>query len=94
MQEPTSLFKDGFMLESHKSDIKNNIIEKAYNFESYPASKIVVDGGVLLHQVSWSKNCSYGEVIDQYCDYLQNNYGLGVVVFVLTITNIDGEIKE
>ena len=80
-QEPTSFFKDGFMRESHKSDLKNILIENVHNFETYPTSKIVVDGGALLHQVSWNKNCSYSEVIDQYCDYLQNNYGSCIVVF-------------
>ena len=74
-QEPKSLFKDGFMRESHKSDLKNILIENAHNFETCPTSKIVVDGGALLYQVSWNKNCSYSEVIDQYCDYLQNSYG-------------------
>ena len=42
-QEPTSLFKDGFMRNSHKPDLKNILIENARNFETYPASKIVVD---------------------------------------------------
>ena len=56
-QEPTSLFKDGFMRESHKSDLKNILIENVHNFETYPTSKIVV-GGALLYQVSWNKNCS------------------------------------
>ena len=35
-QEPTSLFKDGFMHESHKSDLKNMFIESAHSFETYP----------------------------------------------------------
>ena len=47
IQEPTSIFKDGFMRESHKSDLKNTA-----NFESSPASNTVVDGGALHHQVS------------------------------------------
>ena len=50
-QEPTSLLKDGFMRESHKSDLKNIIIENPHNFETYPASKIVVDGGALVHGI-------------------------------------------
>ena len=79
-QEPTSLFKDGFMCKPHKSDLKNILIENVHNFEIYPTSKIVVDGSALL-QVSWNKNCSYSEVIDQYCDYLQNNYGSCIAVF-------------
>ena len=88
-QKPTSLFNDGFMRESHKSDRKNILIENLHNFETYPGSKIVVDGGALLYQVSRNKNCSdnevidqhYSEVIDQYCDYLQNNYGSYIVAF-------------
>ena len=51
-QESTSLFNDGSMRESHKSDLKNIFFEKAHNFETYPASKIVIDGGALPHQVS------------------------------------------
>ena len=65
-QESTSLFNDGSMRESHKSDLKNIFSEKAHNFETYPASKIVIDGGALPHQVSWNKNCSYSGLIDHY----------------------------
>ena len=66
---------------SHTNLILRILTENVPNFETYPASKIVVDGGALLHQVLWNKNCSYSEVIDQYCDYLQNNYGSCIVVF-------------
>ena len=44
----------------------------ACNFESYSASIIVIDGGSLLHQVSWNKNCFFSEIINQYCNYLGN----------------------
>ena len=80
-QEPTALFKDGFMRESHKSDVKNILLENTRIFENYPSSKIVVDGGALLHQVSLKKSCTYSEVIDQYFTYLSNNYGLCIVAF-------------
>ena len=60
---------------SHKSDLKNIVIENVHNSDTYGTSKVDVDGGALLHQVSWNKNCSYSEIINQYCDYLQNNYG-------------------
>ena len=55
-QEPSSLFIDRFVQESHKSDLKNILIENANN---------VVDGGALFYQVPWNKNSSYSEVIDQ-----------------------------
>ena len=69
------------MRKSQKSDLKNFLVENVHNFETYPASTIVVDEGALLHQVSWNKNCSYSEIIDQYCDYLKNYYGSCLVVF-------------
>ena len=40
-QEPTSLFKNGFIRDSHKSDLQNIFIENAHNFETYSAIKIV-----------------------------------------------------
>ena len=69
------------MRQSHKSHLRNILIENAHNSKTYPANKVVADGGALLHQISWNKNCSYSEVIGQHCDYLQNNYGLCIVVF-------------
>ena len=63
------------MCKSHKFDLKNILIENVHNLETYPTNKVVVDGGALLHQVLWNKNCSYSQVIAQYCDYIQNNYG-------------------
>ena len=77
-QEPISLFKGGFLRKSHKTDLDNILIENTHNIETYLSSKIVVDGDVLLHQVSWIKDCSYSEVIDKYYDYLQNNHGLSI----------------
>ena len=56
-QEPTSLFKDGFMRESHKSDLKNILIENAHNFETYPTNKFVVCikyYGIKIVLIVWS----------------------------------------
>ena len=41
----------------------------------------MIDGGALLHRVHWCKDCSYGEIIHQYCDYLETKYGQRTVVF-------------
>ena len=57
LQEPTSLFKDGFMRESHKSDLKNILIENAHNFETYPTNKFVVCikyYGIKIVLIVWS----------------------------------------
>ena len=57
LQEPTSLFKDGFMRESHKSDLKNILIENAHNFETYPTNKFFVCikyYGIKIVLIVWS----------------------------------------
>ena len=69
------------MGKPHKSSLKNNLIESARNYETYSASKIVVDKDAILYQVSWNKNCSYSEVTDQFCDCLHNNYSFCITAF-------------
>ena len=41
----------------------------------------VVDGGYLLHRVVWGKLSTYGEVIQQYQNYLKFHYGICDVNF-------------
>ena len=43
------------MRQSHKSHLRNILIENAHNSKIYPANKVVADGGALLHQISWNK---------------------------------------
>ena len=41
----------------------------------------VLDGGALLHRISWLKSVTYYEVIDMYCSYVIEKYGSCSVVF-------------
>ena len=41
-QEPISLFKDGFLRKSHKTDLENILIENTYNIETYCSSKLLL----------------------------------------------------
>lgn len=36
---------------------------------------IVIDGGFLLHCVPWPKECTYGDIIQNYCSFVINKYG-------------------
>ena len=65
-QEPTSLFKDGIMRKSIKSDLAKLLTKRAISLENLPdQSKYVIDCGALLHRFRWIKDCSHGDVIDQ-----------------------------
>ena len=44
-------------------------------------NKHVIDGGALLHHVSWKSNTSYRAVISQYQSYLLTKYGRCTVIF-------------
>ena len=40
----------------------------------------VLDGGFLLHHVPWPKNCTYGDILENYRGYILNKYGENVIV--------------
>ena len=44
-------------------------------------TKYVLDGGALLHKVSWNYPSTYGEVIQQYCNYVTRKYGTCTIIF-------------
>ena len=70
------------MRKSNKSDLAKLLTKRAISLENLPDQiKYVIDGGALLHRVRWIKNCSYGDVIGQYRNYLQTKFGQCVVVF-------------
>ena len=60
-KEPTSLFNYSVMRKPNKSDLAKTDVEYLDNL---PQSKIVVDGGALLHQVKWKKSYAYSEIFD------------------------------
>ena len=44
------------------------------------ASKFVLDGGALLHHVTW-KGSTFKDVVQDYISYVNSEYGLCTVVF-------------
>ena len=81
--EPTSLFKLGMMRKPQKSNLRNHFINKANACQLESHDVCIVDGGALLHKVSWPKT-TYSAVIDEYVNFLKNNfqcYSTVVIVF-------------
>ena len=72
--EPTSLFKEGMMRKVQKSNLRNYILDMVPSCECTDAEVCVVDGGALLHKVSWQSNSKYNEVANQYVSYVKTRY--------------------
>ena len=81
IQEPTSLFKDQPLRKPNKSNLAKIITEDAISLDTIPPSKIVIDGGALLHQVWWRKGATYNEIFHQYSEYLNLKHGFYAIVF-------------
>jgi len=41
---------------------------------------VVIDGGALLHRVSWHQSSTYNQTLDQYALYVTKKYGRNVTV--------------
>jgi len=41
----------------------------------------VIDGGLLLHWLSWTENSPYGDIINQYLSFVQTRFTTATVVF-------------
>ncbi|XP_066914872.1 uncharacterized protein [Clytia hemisphaerica] len=71
------------MRKPQKSNLRNHFINKANACQLETHDVCIVDGGALLHKVSWPKT-TYSAVIDGYVNFLKNNfkcYSTVVVVF-------------
>jgi hypothetical protein len=50
--------------------------------DSIPESEhFVLDGGSLLHRLSWKKGITYGEIAEEYVNFTISKYGMATVVF-------------
>ncbi|CAG9769731.1 unnamed protein product [Ceutorhynchus assimilis] len=86
---PLSLFKDGNLRKGTKSQLLQEL-DKIYKPESMPHSDTVyvIEGGFLLHKVSWQKPASYNDIFLQYVNYVIHNYNKDCVIV------FDGYTKE
>ena len=79
--QPPSLFLDGLMRKPNKSVLGQIIKSKSQPMSQYPEdSHFVLDGGFLLHVVSWPPNSTYDDVIQSYVYYVLRNFGRNCTV--------------
>ena len=87
-QEPTSLFNNQFMRKPNKSNLAKIVTQNASSFETIPSSKVVIDGGALLHRVHWRKGMTYNGIVQQCSEYLISKYGLNAPLSLMAMTMV------
>ena len=66
--EPPSLFKNGLMRKPLRYTLRKEFVKNLINCKE-PAHHTVIDGGVLLFQVSWLPDSIFNDISNQYKDY-------------------------
>ena len=80
-QEPTSIFKQGMMRKTQKSQIGIIIKDGIEEINDSPDdSFFVIDGGYLLRKVVWPASVTYGQVCSEYVDYVIRHFGSNSIV--------------
>lgn len=75
-QQPPSLFDKGMMRSPSKHVLGTHLKSKATATPDVPEeATYVIDGGHLLHTVTWPKNGTYQQVCDTYVNYVKHHYG-------------------
>ena len=79
---PALIESDGLLREANKLQIANSIWSSiGPDVASLPDSvSYVLDGGSLLHRISWAKGQTYNEICDSYVDYVIKRYEEGTTV--------------
>ena len=72
---PTSLFKDGAMRKTQKSQLAKIVTSDVQPAECNVRTSYVIDGGALLHKVKWAKKAAYKDILLQYVRYVHAKYG-------------------
>ena len=80
---PPSLFDHGLMRKTAKHTLADILKSrtKPVSADLVQNSIHVIDGGYLLHQVEWPKNCTYADVINSYTRYVCRHDGESFVCF-------------
>ena len=86
---PPTLFENSFMpREAQKyvlmTDIENysNTKEiKGVCYSKPDTDLFVLDGGSLLHRISWKKKQTFGDIIKAYTSFVKRTYGKATVIF-------------
>ncbi|KAL8582661.1 hypothetical protein ACOMHN_035426 [Nucella lapillus] len=81
---PTSLFdSDGLPRQPKKASLASYIWTATQQASAeLPDNKVhVIDGGYLLHLLSWARGCTYNAIAQSYIDFVKRMFGKGIVVF-------------
>lgn len=62
-----------FVIKSSSNAVITDSIPETEHF--------VLDGGSLLHRLSWKKGITYGEIAEEYASFTISKYGVATVVF-------------
>ena len=81
---PSALFDtSGLMRVSQKSSLTNALwmTHFATDIDSVQPAQYVIDGGSLLHKITWPANVTYEAIAKMYDTYLLKNYPNAIIVF-------------
>ena len=83
---PPNLFdSSSFLRKAEKSQLTKAIVIYVKKQCELPASEenvdcYVLDGGSLLHRLSWNKNSTYDAISDHYVDFVNKNYPNAIAI--------------
>ena len=98
--EPTPLFKDSMMRKRTMSVLRNALLNQVASTTYIDYQACVIDGGALLHKVWWPPKSTYGEVFNQYVEFVTRKYGKYDKVIVVfdgytkSTTNIQEQLRR
>ena len=81
---PPALFESsGLLNEAQKSALASALWTETRQEEEPIPKKVnfVLDGGALLHKLSWARGLTFASIIQSYVQYVTKNYGQAIVVF-------------
>ncbi|KAK6179514.1 hypothetical protein SNE40_011849 [Patella caerulea] len=70
---PTSLFKDNCMLKTQKSALAAKLLVERY-IGQLQTDFFVIDGGWLLHRITWKRNVTFNEILCQYSEFVRQRF--------------------
>eukprot|EP00745_Piridium_sociabile_P030472 TRINITY_DN50548_c0_g4_i3.p1 TRINITY_DN50548_c0_g4~~TRINITY_DN50548_c0_g4_i3.p1 ORF type:complete len:817 (-),score=203.09 TRINITY_DN50548_c0_g4_i3:38-2488(-) len=81
---PTSLFdSNGLPRQANKAALAHHIwsATKQLGVQLPEDVVFVIDGGSLLHRLSWPRGTRYNQLVQMYISFISRNYNRGIVVF-------------
>lgn len=77
---PPAIFNEISLRKGTKSSIVKVFEDGIVEHVDLQSGELVVDGGFLLHAVTWAENATYGTIIEQYIQHVLHHYGENVTI--------------